>query len=386
MPSIGASLPDATAALPEVSVEDLLRRAPVHMNAEAVRACMSEKTVLVTGAGGSIGSELCRQIMVHHPRKVLLFGHGEDSIHRIAGELLSKYPGEGCRLEQIIGDIRDASRLEHLFAQERPEIVIHAAAHKHVPLMELNPAEAVKNNVGGTSTVARMAGRYGAERFLFVSTDKAVNPTSVMGATKFVCEEVVRHMAVEFPDTRFITTRFGNVLGSRGSVVPLFREQIANGGPVTVTHPKMTRFFMTIPEAAELVLTALAVGESGRVIVLDMGEPVAITDLAREMIRLAGLEENVDIRIAYTGLRPGEKLFEELFGAGEERQPTPHPGLLTAKRPQYLTPECFREFVAELLIASEHWDQDRVCGILAREIPSLRGTVEELPLPLGSAA
>jgi FlaA1/EpsC-like NDP-sugar epimerase len=358
--------------MPEVSVEDLLRRDPVRIDPALMTACLRDKTVLVTGAGGSIGSELCRQILRAEPRRLLLLGHGENSIHRIAGELAHKFPALADRLSQIVCDVRDATALDTLFAQERPEIVFHAAAHKHVPLMELNPREAVKNNVAGTRTVARLAGQYGAERFVLISTDKAVNPTSIMGATKWVCEETVRHLAGDYPATRFITTRFGNVLGSRGSVVPLFKEQLAHGGPITVTHPQVTRFFMTIPEAAQLVLTAMAVGESGQVLVLDMGAPVAIVDLAREMIRLAGLEEGVDVRIVYTGLRAGEKLHEELFGVQETRVATPHLGLHIAERPRYLAPAQLDAFIHDLLAAADHWDPDGVYDLLATELTSLQ--------------
>ncbi len=373
IPSLDASLRvPVVDLLPEVSVEDLLRRDPVTIDADAVHRTLHDRVVLVTGAGGSIGSELCRQIMRHLPRRLILMGHGENSIHAIAGELVSSYPEFGDRLSLVIADMRDTVCLEQLFAQERPEIVVHAAAHKHVPLMELNPREAVKNNVGGTRNLAQLAGRFGAERFVMVSTDKAVNPSSIMGATKWVCEEIVRRTAVSYPETRYITTRFGNVLGSRGSVVPIFHEQLLNGGPITVTHPRMTRYFMTIPEASQLVLYAGAVGESGQVLVLDMGEPVAIVDLAREMIRLAGLVEGRDIKIVFTGLRPGEKLTEELFGAREQRLETSHPGLFRALRPQYLPPQQCDEFIDELLEAAEHWDPDRVCELLAREMPSLR--------------
>ncbi len=382
IPSLDNSLNQpALDGLPEVTVEDLLRRDPVKVDLAIVQASLRDRTVLVTGAGGSIGSELCRQIMRQHPRKLLLLGHGENSIHRIHGELANAFPEMADRLAQVICDVRDTVNMEHLFAQERPEIVFHAAAHKHVPLMELNPGEAVKNNVGGTQTVARLAGQYGAERLLLISTDKAVAPTSIMGATKWVCEEIVRHLSAQYPQTRFITTRFGNVLGSRGSVVPIFREQIANGGPLTVTHPHMTRYFMTIPEAAQLVLAANAVGESGQVLVLDMGKPVAILELAREMIHLAGLEEGKDIKVVFTGMRPGEKLHEDLFGAHEEQLPTPNKGLFLAKRPQYLAPPRFREFVEQLLLTADHWDPDRVCATLASEMPSLRSVFHELAMP-----
>ncbi|MBE3576262.1 MAG: polysaccharide biosynthesis protein [Limnochordales bacterium] len=286
------------------------------------------RTVLVTGAGGSIGSELCRQVAGFGPRRLILLGHGENSIFAIQGELKEKFPG----LETVdcIADIRDGAKMRRVFGEWRPQIVFHAAAHKHVPLMEENPDEAVTNSIFGTLNVARAAAEVGAERFVLISTDKAVNPVNCMGASKRVAEMIIQAMsrgslAVGRPvRTRFVAVRFGNVLGSRGSVIPIFKRQIAAGGPVTVTHPEMKRYFMTIPEAVQLVLQAGAMGEGGEIYVLRMGQPIRIVDLAREMIRLSGLEPDVDIKIEFTGIRPGERLFEELHTDVETVEPTPH--------------------------------------------------------------
>jgi FlaA1/EpsC-like NDP-sugar epimerase len=277
--------------------------------------------VLVTGAGGSIGSELCRQIANCGPEALILVGHGENSIFAVANELVRFWPD--LPIERVIADVRDLDRLHYVFQKHRPETVFHAAAHKHVPLMEANVAEAVTNNVQGTANLLRLAEAYGVGRFVFVSTDKAVNPSSVMGATKRVAELLVQAAArrSEWP---YVAVRFGNVLDSRGSVVPLFREQIGRGGPVTITHPDVHRYFMTIPEAVQLVLQASALGQGGEVFALDMGEPIRIVDLAKDLIHLSGLEVGEDIDIVYTGLRPGEKLFEEIFLASEEYLPTRH--------------------------------------------------------------
>ncbi|WP_101911987.1 polysaccharide biosynthesis protein [Megasphaera vaginalis (ex Bordigoni et al. 2020)] len=293
-----------------VSVEDLLEREPVQLDFKKIAAYLENKRVLVTGAGGSIGSEICRQIMRMNPQQLILAGHGENSIYLIYQEL-SKLYGKNRLIPAIIS-IRDKEELRRLFEEHRPQVVFHAAAHKHVPLMERQPRAAISNNVYGTRNVAVVAGEYGVEKFVMISTDKAVNPTSVMGATKQVAEKVIRVMNGHYK-TEYVTVRFGNVLGSRGSVVPLFKKQIAAGGPVTVTHPEMTRYFMTIPEASQLVLEAGAIGKGGALFLLDMGEPVKIMDLAKNMIRLSGYEEGKDIEIKITGLRPGEKLYEELL-------------------------------------------------------------------------
>lgn len=312
----------------EVRLEDLIGRPEVHLDLDAAGSFLSGRTVLVTGAGGSIGSELCRQVARAGPAALVLLGHGENSLFQIDLELRARFPG--LVLYPVVADIQDEWRICRILEQYRPAVVFHAAAHKHVPLMELNPQEAVRNNVLGTYHVAWAAHRFGAERFVLVSTDKAVNPSSVMGATKQVAERVVRSLAAG-SGTGFVTVRFGNVLGSRGSVVPLFREQIARGGPVTVTHPDATRYFMTIPEAASLIIQAAAIGSSGELFLLDMGEPVRILDLARDLIRLAGLEPDVSIPIAFTGIRPGEKLAEELLTPQEGVVATRHERILRVR-------------------------------------------------------
>ena len=310
-----------------VSIEDLLERDEVRLDMDIVEHYIRDKVVLVTGAGGSIGSEICRQIMRVGPKMLLLLGHGENSIYLINQELKNIY--KDGPIIPIIADIRDKQQLDQIFTQYNPQVVFHAAAHKHVPLMEIQPMAAVLNNIYGTRNVADVAGRYGVERFVMISTDKAVNPTSVMGATKRVAEKVIISMNDTY-DTKYITVRFGNVLGSRGSVIPLFKKQIEAGGPVTVTDPEMTRYFMTIPEASQLVLQAGAMGKGGEVFLLDMGEPVKIIDLARNMIRLSGLEPDKDIHIKITGLRPGEKKYEELLTSEEGTNRTNHTKIFEA--------------------------------------------------------
>ena len=310
-----------------VSIEDLLERDEVRLDMDIVEHYIRDKIVLVTGAGGSIGSEICRQIMRVGPKMLLLLGHGENSIYLINQELKNIY--KDGPIIPIIADIRDKQQLDQIFTQYNPQVVFHAAAHKHVPLMEIQPMAAVLNNIYGTRNVADVAGRHGVERFVMISTDKAVNPTSVMGATKRVAEKVIISMNDTY-DTKYITVRFGNVLGSRGSVIPLFKKQIEAGGPVTVTDPEMTRYFMTIPEASQLVLQAGAMGKGGEVFLLDMGEPVKIIDLARNMIRLSGLEPDKDIHIKITGLRPGEKKYEELLTSEEGTNRTNHTKIFEA--------------------------------------------------------
>jgi FlaA1/EpsC-like NDP-sugar epimerase len=294
----------------EVSVNDLLGRAPVEINGKEIRESLEHETVLITGAGGSIGSELCRQVAMYKPKELLLVGHGENSIYLIEGELRRLFPSQS--VHAIIADIQDISRIESVFHSYRPTLVYHAAAHKHVPLMETNPAEAIKNNVLGTRNVAAASDKYGVKRFILISSDKAVNPTSIMGATKRIAEMIVHDMNLS-SKTAFAAVRFGNVLGSRGSVIPLFQKQIEAGGPVTVTHMDMVRYFMTIPEAVQLVIQASVLVQGGEVFVLDMGKPVRIYDLAKDLIRLSGLEPEKDIPIVVTGIRPGEKLYEELL-------------------------------------------------------------------------
>ncbi len=305
----------------DVSVEDLLGREPVSVNLEEIAGYLSGQVVLVTGAGGSIGSELCRQVAAFQPKLLILLGHGENSIYEVELELRNRYPS--LQLEPVIADIQNRNRIEAIFAKYKPQVVFHAAAHKHVPMMEKNPLEAIKNNVFGTKNVAECAHKYNAQRFVMISTDKAVNPTNVMGTTKRIAEMIVQSIDKQ-SKTVFTSVRFGNVLGSRGSVIPIFKKQIQEGGPVTVTHPDMIRYFMTIPEAVQLVIQAGALASGGEVFVLDMGEPVKIADLAHDLIRLSGLEPGVDIQIVYTGIRPGEKLFEEILTQEEGTTATKH--------------------------------------------------------------
>ena len=305
-----------------LSIEDLLNRDPVRMNLKEIGGYITGKTVLVTGAGGSIGSEICRQVLRMNPTKLILLGRGENSIYEIHRELSEKAP-KGVLVPYIM-NITNREGMEQVYRQYHPQVVFHAAAHKHVPLMEAEPEEAVFNNVAGTLNTAELAGQYGVERFVLISTDKAVNPTSVMGATKRVTEKIGQALNKRYPNTKYMAVRFGNVLGSRGSVVPLFKKQLAKGGPLTVTHEDMKRYFMTIPEASQLVMEAGGLGSGGEVFVLDMGEPVKIMDLAKKMISLSGLVLGQDIEIKVTGLRPGEKLFEELMTAEEGTEKTSH--------------------------------------------------------------
>ena len=301
--------------LKKVEVEDLLGRDPVELNMQMISQELTHKTILVTGAGGSIGSEICRQVCKFSPNKVVLLGHGENSIYLIHQELSKQYAGE-IEFEPVIADVQNRVRLFEVMNYYKPYAVYHAAAHKHVPLMEYNSQEALRNNVLGTKNTAEAAKHAAVKKFVMISTDKAVNPPNVMGATKRVAEMVIQSLNDKTSQTDFVAVRFGNVLGSRGSVIPLFKQQIEAGGPVTVTHPEMTRYFMTIPEASRLVLQAGALAQGGEVFVLDMGKPVKIVDLARNLIRLSGKKEE-DIGIEFSGIRPGEKLYEELLNEGE---------------------------------------------------------------------
>ncbi|WKZ47667.1 MAG: nucleoside-diphosphate sugar epimerase/dehydratase [Anaerolineales bacterium] len=310
--------------LREVDITDLLRREPVRVNDEAVGAALEGKRVLVTGAGGSIGRELCRQIARRNPSELVLLGHGENSIFEILLELNQDYPS--LTLSPVIADVRNAERLDQIFKQHQPQVVFHAAAHKHVPLMEVNIVEAVTNNVIGTRNVVQAALSQNVERFVLISTDKAVRPSSIYGATKRLAEMIVINASRSTPHA-YSVVRFGNVLGSRGSIIPIFKNQIASGGPVTITHPDMFRFFMTIPEAVYLVLQAASMESGGETFVLNMGEPVRILDLAEDLIRLSGLEPHRDIEISYTGIRAGEKLTEELWDEGTPLAPTRHPDI-----------------------------------------------------------
>ncbi|MBA4147200.1 MAG: polysaccharide biosynthesis protein [Verrucomicrobia bacterium] len=310
-----------------VEIEDLLGREPITLDKTNIEECLQDKVVLVTGAGGSIGSELCRQIALFNPGKLLLLDQSEVQLFLIEQELIER--GYARLISPLVGDIVDEFRMRQIFQEYAPDVVFHAAAHKHVPLMEEQPAEAIKNNTMGTALLARLAQEYGVERFVMISTDKAINPTSVMGATKRLAELYVQSLHASAPErTRFMAVRFGNVLGSSGSVIPTFKRQIAAGGPVKVTHPDMTRYFMTIPEAVSLVLQSGALGSGGEIFVLDMGKPIKILDLAKQLIELCGLKAGEDIEIEYVGLRPGEKLYEELQHEGENLAPTNHPKIL----------------------------------------------------------
>lgn len=371
----------------DFSTTSLLNRRPIVGDQQVLAGLLRGKRVLVTGAAGSIGSELCRQVVQGGAAYMACLDKDENGLFRIEREL--RDGGARCDLEFLLGDIRDEGRLERFFTTARPDIVFHAAAYKHVPILQFHPEEAMLNNVLGTRQLVDMALRHGVERFVMISTDKAVKPTNVMGASKQVAEKVVlsRH---EQPGcgTRFMIIRFGNVLGSAGSVVELFNRQIAQGGPVTVTDPSMERFFMTIAEAVQLVLFAAAMGTGGDVFILDMGKPVKIDDLARRMIRLSGLTPNVDIAIRYTGLRPGEKMYEELWAEGEEPQPTANPGILAARR-QAIDPAAVAAGVATLLAAARAGDRPALWSELLRLVPDFQGHTgdhAEVPPTAGPAA
>lgn len=352
--------------LRSVEIDDLLRRAPVQTDIAAVRELLKDKRVLITGGGGSIGGELARQVAMCSPREIVLLGHGENSIFEIVEELRSRPHMPPVR--GVIADVRFAERIRHIFAVEQPQIVFHAAAHKHVPLMEDNPGEATLNNVLGTQSVLDAAKACGVERLVLISTDKAVHPTNIMGATKRVAE-LLLHQAAEASGRPYVAVRFGNVLGSRGSVLHTFRRQIAAGGPLTVTDPEVKRYFMTIPEAVQLVLQASVMGRGGEVFVLDMGEPVRIVDLAADLIRLSGLELGRDIDIAFTGLRPGEKRFEELFLDGEEYRRTEHQQIFTAANGHAFVPDALEWALPRLYAAARADRADDVAKWLRLLVP-----------------
>jgi FlaA1/EpsC-like NDP-sugar epimerase len=350
-------------ALREVEINDLLRRPPVALDLAGIGAFLRGKRVLITGAAGSIGSELCRQIQRFAPETLLCLDHDENALFFLERDLRKLAPD--APLRALLADITDVPRIDDIFRTFRPNVVFHAAAHKHVPLIEANPAEGMRNNVFGTECVATAAGRHGAEAFVMISTDKAVNPTSMMGASKRVAELVLQSLPF---DTRYTAVRFGNVLGSQGSVVPLLKEQIAAGGPVTITHPDMRRYFMTIPEAVELVLQAGAMGKGDQILILDMGEPVKIVDLARDLITLSGLRPGVDIELVFSGVRPGEKLFEELFLEGENADRTSHPKILTARH-QVTARERIPTLIEELRLAVARCDDAAVRRLVPRLVP-----------------
>ncbi|MEM7129572.1 MAG: nucleoside-diphosphate sugar epimerase/dehydratase [Chloroflexota bacterium] len=359
--------------LRQVQIEDLLRRDAVQTDAVAVQNLLEGKRVLVTGGGGSIGSELCRQILSCRPVKLIILGHGENSVFEINRELqtyIKKHfmVESAPQIETVIADVRFAERLHYLFKAHKPEIVFHAAAHKHVPLMEKHPTEAVDNNILGTRNVLNASVGTGVQRFVMISSDKAVNPTNVMGASKR-CAELLVHQTAEQTGLPYVAVRFGNVLGSRGSVVLTFKDQIASGGPVTVTHPDMKRFFMTIPEAVQLVLQAAVLGSGGEVFMLDMGEPIKISQLATDLIELSGLEVGKDIDIVYSGLRPGEKLFEELFIEGEEYGQTAHEKIMTVSNAGVLVPANLKELIELLTTSSARNDYKAIFRLLRLLVP-----------------
>ncbi len=353
----------------EVKIEDLLGREPVKLDMEGIQGYIKDRVVLVTGGGGSIGSELCRQIAAVKPKKLLILDNYENNAYAIQNEIRRTYPD--VDLFTIIASVREKERMDEIFAAHRPQVVFHAAAHKHVPLMEDNPQEAVKNNIFGTRNVAECADKYQSDRFVLISTDKAVNPTNIMGASKRVAEMVIQALDKE-SDTEFIAVRFGNVLGSNGSVIPLFKEQIEKGGPVTVTHEEVTRYFMTIPEAVQLVIQTGSMAKGGEIFVLDMGEPVKIVDLARNLIRLSGFEPDVDIEIKVVGLRPGEKLYEELLLDGEGLEDTCHEKIFVGK-PMYTD---FKFLQRELEILWETLDKEggEIKDYMEKIVPTYKQT------------
>ena len=362
---------DSKRVIREFQIEDLLFRDPLAVSSDETRAYFTDKTVLVTGGGGSIGSELSRQIAKCHPKKLIIFDIYENNAYNIQQELIRQYQGE-LDLSVEIGSVRDPKRLDYIFDRYRPEIVFHAAAHKHVPLMEDSPCEAIKNNVLGTYNTANAAEKYGVQKFILISTDKAVNPTNVMGATKRFCEMIIQCRTDS--KTSFAAVRFGNVLGSNGSVIPLFKQQIANGGPVTITDKRIIRYFMTIPEASQLVMTAGAMAKNGELFVLDMGKPVKIYDLAVNMIRLSGLTPDEDIEIKEIGLRPGEKLFEELLIKTETLDKTPNNMIFIERDEPYTRDEIENKLadLKEAVVAFENGSFEAVKTALKRQVPTFK--------------
>lgn len=360
-------------ALRQIEIQDLLRREPISTDLDQVASLVRDRVVMITGAGGSIGSELCRQVARLGPSKIVAVGRGENSIFELLHEMGRSFPH--IAVQPVIADVRDHGRMFEVMGAVRPFSVFHAAAHKHVPLMEANVSEAVLNNVLGTKNVVTLSSQFDVKHFVLISSDKAVRPTSVMGATKRVAEHLVHQCALE-RKSGYVSVRFGNVLGSRGSVVPTFMRQIAEGGPVTITHPDMTRYFMTIPEAVQLVLQAGAFGDHGEVFVLDMGEPVRIFDLALDIVRLSGLEPGVDVEVHFTGSRPGEKLYEELFFKGAHVVPTDHPKILRARDAE--ASEASDEAIADLIDAARrNSSPGHIRRLLAAVVPEYSGTTDE---------
>lgn len=358
--------------LRDVEIEDLLGREPITLANENIGELIKRKSILVTGGGGSIGSELCRQIAKFNPSRLIIFDIYENNLYNIEMELKQNHYDEKFEIVAIVGSVRDKKRLEQVFKKYNPYLVFHAAAHKHVPLMEVSPLEAIKNNVFGTYNVANYADKYSVKRFILISTDKAVNPTNIMGATKRMCEMIIQAFNQK-SKTEFAAVRFGNVLGSNGSVLPLFKKQISAGGPVTVTHKEITRFFMTIPEAVSLVLQAMSYAKGGEIFVLDMGEPVKIYDLAVSLIKLSGLEPNVDIPIEITGLRPGEKLYEELLMSEEGLQTTAHNKIFIGK-PSDITYEQMLKKLGKLeeIIQNENISVNKIKDTMKQVVPTYK--------------
>lgn len=352
----------------QVKIEDLLGREPIHLDAINIKKRLNKKRVLITGAGGSIGAEICRQVSGYFPNRMFLLDQAESPLYEIDLEITNRLGSGIC--EAIIGDISNERRMRKVFEVFRPEVVYHAAAYKHVPIMEENPSEAVLTNIKGTKIMVDLADEFGVEEFVMISTDKAVNPTNVMGASKRVAE-IYAQSKNSNSKTNYVTTRFGNVLGSSGSVIPLFQKQIENGGPVTITHPEITRYFMTIPEACQLVLEAGAMGEGGEIFIFDMGEPVKIIDLAKKMIRLSGLEIERDIHIQITGLRPGEKLYEELLADEENTIATHHPQILKAKVREYEMDE-IQNTVDHLITAPSETDNYDLVSLMKKLVPEFK--------------
>ena len=353
----------------DVDINDLLGRESVQLDLDLIETFSKAKTVLVTGAGGSIGSEMCRQLCHFNPKRLLLIEQAENPLFYIERELRKRFPG--IDIEALVCNITDKNRVNEIFKEYQPQVVIHAAAHKHVPLMELNPGEAIKNNVVGTQILADAADRYGSMNFVMISTDKAVNPTSIMGSSKRIAEMYIQDLS-RTSKTHFVTVRFGNVLDSEGSVVPIFKKQIAEGGPVTVTHPDMKRYFMTIPEASQLVLQAASMGKGGEIFVLDMGEPVRIQNLARELITLSGFRPEEDIEIVYTGPRAGEKLFEELSIEGEDMQRTRHPKISIWKNIP-MDRDQLRAGINELADIVQRQSRNEIAGKIKKLVPEYTG-------------
>ncbi|MCR1792298.1 MULTISPECIES: nucleoside-diphosphate sugar epimerase/dehydratase [unclassified Leptospira] len=373
LPSLGSLFfdPPKVQQLREIRVEDVLGRPVVDLEIESIRSYIAGKTVLITGAGGSIGSELCRQVAVFHPAKMILLDSAETPLYEIDYELRKVFKDSGIQFRAVIADIKNPLRIGSVFESDRPQVVFHSAAYKHVPMMEINPSEAVLNNVLGTKNLADISRHYGTERFVLISTDKAVNPVNIMGASKRVAELYLQAISPG-TKTKFITVRFGNVLGSSGSVIPRFREQISNGGPVTVTHPDIIRYFMTIPEATQLVLQAAAMGEKEEIFLLEMGEPIRILNLAEDMIRLSGFRPYTDIPIVFTGLRPGEKLFEELLLDLEGIKKTHHPKIRIAAPLEEGDPSSFQARFNALLEAAKSDREEEIFSSFKALVPEYK--------------